>query len=104
MPRGYSGFNVSHYKLPFPTRDCVPYVRFGLYQLFIHVKEIHVCALHCVRVVTSFRIAFEVLSIGMDTTLSVSRVVYRQRTDHVGCFCCRAIVQLFLLLLIISLL
>jgi len=32
-----------------------------------------------------------------------SRVLYRQRTDHVGCFCCRAIVQLFLLLLIISL-
>jgi len=43
-----------------------------------------------------------VLSIGVDTTLSESRVVYRWRTDHVGCFCCHAIVKLFLRLLIRS--
>jgi len=49
------------------------------------------------------RIAFEVLSIGVDTTLWESRVLYRQRTDHVGCFCFHAIVKLFLLLLIRSL-
>jgi len=53
---------------------------------------------------TSIRIAFSVLSIVVDTTLRESRVVYRQRMDHVGCFCCRAIVKLFLLLLIKSLL
>jgi len=79
-------------------------VRFCLYQLVIRVKGIRVYALHCVRDVTSFRIAFEVLSIGVDTTLTVSGVVYRLRTDHVDCFCCRAIVKLFLLLLIKSLL
>jgi len=58
----YSGFTFSHYELPFPTRYCIPYVRSGLYQLIICVKGIRVCALHCVRAVTSIRIAFEVLS------------------------------------------
>ena len=32
-------------------------------------------------------------SIVVDTTLSESILVYRWRTDHVGCFCCRAIVK-----------
>jgi len=45
----YSGFNFSHYELPFPTRYCIPYVRSGLYQLVIRVKGFRVCALHCVR-------------------------------------------------------
>ena len=65
----YSGFNFSHSDLPFPTRCCIPYVRSGLYQLVIRVKGFRVSAhdldLH------------SVLSIGVDTTLSVSRVVYR---------------------------
>jgi len=42
--------------MPFPTRDCIPYVRSGLYLLVIRFKGIRVCVLHCVREVTSFRI------------------------------------------------
>jgi len=65
----YSEFNFSHSDLPFPTRCCIPYVRSGLYQLVIRVKGFRVSAhdldLH------------SVLSIGVDTTLSESRVVYR---------------------------
>jgi len=34
-----------------------------------------VCALHCVRAVPRFRIVFEVLSISVDTTFLVSRVL-----------------------------
>ena len=49
--RQYSGFNFSHYDLPFPTRCCIPYVKSGLYQLVIHVKGIRVRALHCVGAV-----------------------------------------------------
>ena len=58
----YSGLTFSHYEWPFPSRDCIPYVRSGLYQLVMRVKVIHVCALHCVRAITSIRMAFEVLS------------------------------------------
>ena len=47
-------------------------MRSGLFQLVICVKGIHVCALHCVREVTSIRIAFVVF--GMDTTLSEIQV------------------------------
>jgi len=54
----HSGFTFSHYDLTFPTRYCIPFVRFGLYQLVICVKGIRVCALNCVRAVTSIRIAF----------------------------------------------
>jgi len=50
----YSGYTFSHYDLPFPARYCIPYVRFGLYQLVIRVKGIRVCALDCVCEVTSF--------------------------------------------------
>jgi len=46
-----SGYNFSHYESPFPTRDYIPYVRFGLYQLVTRVKGICVRALHCVRAV-----------------------------------------------------
>ena len=49
----YSGFTFSHYDLPFPTRYRIPYVRSGLYQLFIRVKGFRVYALHYVRVITS---------------------------------------------------
>jgi len=67
----YSGFNFSHYDLPFPTRYCIPFVRSGLYQLVIRVKGFRVSAhdldSHCISI----------LSIGVDTTLSESRVVYR---------------------------
>jgi len=62
----YSGYTSSHYDLPFPARYCIPYVRSGLYRLVIRVKGIRVCALHCVREVTSTRIAFEVF--GVDST------------------------------------
>jgi len=51
------------------------------------------------RAVISFRIAFEVLSIGVDTRLFVPA----SRAVHVGCFCFRVIVKLLLLLLISSL-
>ena len=83
------------------------------YSLLYPVREIwfvSTCHLRqgnsCVRAPLRPRFAlhFSVLSIGVDTTLSESRVVYRQCLDHVGCFCCRAIVKLFLLLLIKSLL
>jgi len=47
--RMYSGFNFSHYDLPFPTHYCIPYVRSGLSQLVIRVKGFRVCAFHCVR-------------------------------------------------------
>jgi len=67
----YSGFNFSHYELPFPNRNCIPYVRSGLYQLVIRVKGIPVCAIHCVREVTSFRIAFEVFSIGVLLSMQI---------------------------------
>jgi len=73
---GIVDFAFSYYELPLPTRDCIPHVRSGLYQLVISVKGIRVCALHCVRAVTSFSTAFEVLSIGV-TTFFVSRVLYR---------------------------
>ena len=101
----YSGYTFSHYDLLFPTRYCIPYVKSGLYQLVICVKGIRVCALHCVRAATSIRIAFEVLSFFWRGHHDArSRVVYRWHTDHVGCFCCRAIANQFLLLLIRSLL
>ena len=49
----YSGFNFSHYDLPFPTGYCIPYVRSGLYQLVIRVKGFRVSAhdldSHCIR-------------------------------------------------------
>ena len=49
----YSGFNFSHYDLPFPTRYCIPYMRSGLYQLVIRVKGFRVSAhdldSHCIR-------------------------------------------------------
>ena len=48
-----SGFAFSHYDLPFPTCYCIPYVRSGLYQLVIRVKGFRVCALRCVRAITS---------------------------------------------------
>jgi len=51
--REYSGFTFSHYDLPFPTRYCIPYVRSSLYQLVIRIKRFRVCALHCVRTITS---------------------------------------------------
>jgi len=88
-----SGFTFSHYDLLFPTRYCVPYVRSGLYQLVICVKGIRVCALQCVRAVTSISHYFRSFRRGHH--VSESRVLYRQRTDHVGCFCCRAIVSYF---------
>jgi len=53
----YSGFTFSHYESPFPALACIPLVRSCLYQLVIRVKEIRVCALHCVRAATSIRIA-----------------------------------------------
>ena len=56
----YSAYTFSHYKSPFPTRDCIPYVRSGLYEVVTRVEGIRVCALQCVRAVTSIRIAFEV--------------------------------------------
>jgi len=68
----YSGFNFSHYDLPFPTRYSIPYVRSGLYQLVIRVKGFRVSA-HDL----DYALHYSVLSIGVDTTLSVSRVVYR---------------------------
>jgi len=43
MQYSYSGFIFSHYGSPFPTRDCILYVRSGLYQLVIRVKGILVC-------------------------------------------------------------
>jgi len=82
----YSGFTFSHYELPFLTCDCTPYVRSALYQLVICVKGIRVCTLHCICAVTSFRIGFEVLSIGVDTTFLMSRVWYHYSTDHVDRF------------------
>ena len=94
----------SHYESPFPTRDCIPYVRSGLYRLVIRVKGIRVCALHCVREVTSFSHCFRSFVLfGVDTTFQRAEFVYRYRRDHVGCFCCRDIVKLFVLLLIRSL-
>jgi len=68
----HSGYTFSHYELPFPACYCIRYVRSGLFQLVIRVKGIRVCALHCVREVTSMRIAFEVF--GVDTTLAQSQV------------------------------
>jgi len=50
----------------------MPYVRSGLYQLVIRVKGFRVCALHGIRAATSFRTAFEVLSICVDITFSES--------------------------------
>jgi len=94
----YSGFNFSHSDLPFPTRCCIPYVRSGLYQLVIRVKGFRVCCVQAPlqpRNNLDYALHYSVLSIGVDTTLSGSRVLYRQRRDHVGCFCCRAIVKLF---------
>jgi len=38
-------FCITNCRLPFSTRDCIPYVRSGLYQLVIPVKGIRVCAL-----------------------------------------------------------
>ena len=50
--RRYSGFNFSHYDLPFPTRYCIPFVRSGLYQFVIRVKGFRVSAhdldSHCI--------------------------------------------------------
>ena len=53
----------------------VGYMRSGLYHLVIRVKGFRVCALHCVHTVTSFSIAFEVLSIGVYITFSESSFV-----------------------------
>ena len=61
----YSGFNFSHYDLPFPTRYCIPYVRSGFYQLVIRVKGFRVSA-------HDLDSHYSVLSIGVDTTLSES--------------------------------
>ena len=66
----YCGFAFSHYDLPFPTRCCIPFVRSGLYQLVIRVKGIRVSA-------HDLDSHYSVLSIGVHTTLSESRVVYR---------------------------
>ena len=66
----YSGFSFSHYDLPFPTRYGIPYVRSGLYQLVIRVKGFRVSA-------HDLDSHLSVLSIGVDTTLSLSRAVYR---------------------------
>ena len=63
-PSQYSGFNFSHYDLPFPTRYCIPYVRSGLYQLVIRVKGIS-----CVRAWPRYALHDSFLSIGVDTTL-----------------------------------
>jgi len=71
---GYSGYTFSHYESLFPTRDFIPFVWSGLYQLVTCVKGIRVCALHCVRAVTSIHITLEVF--GVDTTLSESRILY----------------------------
>ena len=38
----YSGLTFSHYELPFSTRDCIPYVRSGLYQ-FCHSRQENSC-------------------------------------------------------------
>jgi len=60
-----------HYDFPFPTRYCIPYVRSGLYHLsfasrdFLWAPNNLDYALH------------SVFSIGVDTTLSESWVVYR---------------------------
>jgi len=67
-PWPYSGFNFSHYELLFPTCDCIPYVRYGLYQLVIRVKGFRVCVLHSIYAVTSMRIAFRSFVLfGVDT-------------------------------------
>jgi len=73
----YSGFTFSHYDLPFPIRYYISYVRSGLYLLVIRVKGFRVCALHCVRANNLDYALHSLLSIGVDTTLSVSRDVYR---------------------------
>ena len=53
MSELYSGFNFSHYDLPFPTRCCILFVRSGLYQLVIRLKGFRVSAhdldSHCIR-------------------------------------------------------
>jgi len=56
--------------MPFPTRYCIPFMRSGLYQLVIRVKWFRVSG-HDLDSHYSF------LSIGVDTTLSESWVVYR---------------------------
>jgi len=72
----YSGFTFSHYDLPFPTRYSIPYVRSSLYQLVIRVKGFRVCAPLRMRNNLNYAL-HSVLSIGVDTTLSGSRVMYR---------------------------
>jgi len=91
----YSGFTFSHYDLPFPTRYCIPFVRSGLYQLVICVKGIRVCALHCVCAWPRFALHFGFVHRRGHHAFRESRVLHRQSTDHVGYFCCRAIVKLF---------
>jgi len=66
--RLYSGFTFSQYDLPFPTRYCIPYVRSGLYQLVIRVKGFRVCALYCVREITSITHCIRFCPVGVDTT------------------------------------
>jgi len=61
-----------------PTRCCIPYVRSGLSQLVISVKGFRVCALHCVRAVISIsHLHSKFCPVGVNTTLSVSRVLRR---------------------------
>jgi len=67
MRKHYSGFTFSHYDFPFPTRYCIPYVRSGLCQLVIRVKGFRL-SVHDLD-------SYSVLSIGVDTTFSVSQVV-----------------------------
>jgi len=68
----------------FPTRDCIPFVRSGLSQLVIRVKGFRVCALHCVRAITSIRIVFEVvLSAWTPRSLRVEFCIASARTTLV---------------------
>jgi len=52
-------------------------VRSGLYQLVIRVKGFRVRAPLRIRNNLDYALHYSVLSIGVDTTLSESRVVYR---------------------------
>jgi len=62
----------------FPTRDCIPYVRSGLSQLVIRIKGFRVCALHCVRAITSIsHLHSKFCPFRRGHHVSVSRVLYR---------------------------
>ena len=94
--RRYSGFNFSHYDLPFPTRYCIPFVRSGLCQLVIRVKGFRVSA-HDLD-------SHSVLSIGVDTTLSRESSCVSLAHGPRGLFLLSCHRKTFLLLLIRSLL